>query len=66
MPQPLTVRVARRDQTWNGTYEVQGKVVRVDSAYGSQARDAGRRNAQVVAQEILADLVDAWCARPKP
>lgn len=60
-----TVKVDFNGQTWTGTYEVDGRMLRVSSAYGSKATQMGGSKANEIglAQMMLRELVQAWCAK---
>lgn len=51
-------------QRWSAAWtEVDGQV-RVSSAYGSRSAEPGRRKPQLVAEQILHELVEEWRRRP--
>lgn len=59
-PHGHTFSIDARGQKWRGTWKVEGSDVAVSSAYGSASRPLGREDPAKVAQEALADLVEAW------
>ena len=46
-------------QRYGGWWELDGEDVLVSSAYGSKRRPLGRRKAEVVAKEMLEEIVAA-------
>jgi len=72
MPRRVSRRMTRRQtlqidyagRKWNGTYRVDGRVVHIESAYGSRAADIGRgADPHGAAQRAFLDVVKAWPAR---
>jgi hypothetical protein len=59
-PHGSTFQIKARGQTWSGIWRQDGREVCVSSAFGSERRQVGRRKPDLVAQAILADLVERW------
>jgi hypothetical protein len=58
-----TFQITVRGQKWSGSWELEGKEVRVDSAYGSTRAPVGRKDPTKVAEAALGELVTAWSNR---
>lgn len=59
-PHGHTFSIKSRGQTWSGAWELDGKDVRITSAFGSCRAPKGRKPPEKVAAEALSGLVDAW------
>lgn len=57
------VQIQTRGHKWNGSFEIVGKEVSVSSAYGCGRAALGRRKAEAVAAELLAQAVESWASR---
>ncbi|WP_269715702.1 hypothetical protein [Caulobacter sp. NIBR2454] len=55
------IKILHRGQTWNGHWSLEGRALKLDSAYGSVTLDARRRRPEIVAAEALTEMVDQWC-----
>lgn len=58
-----TFQITARGQKWSGSWERDGKDVRVDSAYGSTRAPVGRKDPGKVAEAALGELVRSWAER---
>ncbi|WP_293381318.1 hypothetical protein [Phenylobacterium sp. SCN 70-31] len=67
MRQPNRVTVYIADQAWNGHWELDGRDLRLFSAYGSARTPLGRRKPETVAKAEMTSIVQAWRqGRPRP
>jgi len=56
-----TLQIDYAGRKWNGAYRVDGRVVHIESAYGSRAADMGRRTDSAgVAQRAFLEVVKEW------
>jgi hypothetical protein len=62
-PRWLICAVFYDGKAWHGHCRLIGKRLEVSSAYGSRAVDCGRRRPDLVAGEVLRELVVAWVGR---
>ncbi len=58
-----TVSIIAHGRTYNGSYLLDGRTVAVSSAYGSKSvKLAKGQNAETAAQNLLAEIVEAWAS----
>lgn len=62
-PHGTTFSITSRGQQWRGTWELDGREVRVSSAFGSARVAKGRTPADRVAEAAMLELVNQWIAR---
>jgi hypothetical protein len=59
MSAPRTMKIEHAGRTWCGSWRATGKMLHVESAYGSKCSQLGRLTPDQLALQLLRELVQA-------
>lgn len=60
------VRIHAAGRQWSGQWQVDGKDLVLASAYGSRRRAIGRRKRQLLAEELMREVLWDWAHGVRP